>query len=153
MHKITLYCDGGCRGNGKKENIGGWGVYLTYGDYTKTMCGHTRQTTNNMMELTACIEGLRAIKKKEIPVEVMVDSSYVLNGITKWVYSWMKTGWLTSKKEPVENKDLWLALYNEKKQFTNITFIKVKGHSDNIGNNTADALANQAMDTLEDKEI
>ena len=79
------------------------------------------------MELTACIQALRALKRHDIPVEVMVDSAYVLNGITNWIYNWMKKGWVTSKKEPVENKELWQRLYEEKQKFTNITFIKVKG--------------------------
>lgn len=148
MEKIQIYCDGGCRGNGKEDNIGGWGAYLIYGDYKKELCGGTHQTTNNIMELTACIEGLRALKRYDIPVEVMVDSAYVLNGITNWIYGWMKKGWLTSKKEPVENRALWEALYEEKKKFASITFIKVKGHSTNAGNNKADELANKGMDQL-----
>ncbi|WP_053984019.1 ribonuclease HI [Niameybacter massiliensis] len=146
MDKIIIYCDGGCRGNGKNNNVGGWGVYLTYQDKTKELYGGTRGTTNNIMELTACIEGLRAVKWKDVPIEVMVDSAYVLNGITSWIYNWMKKGWVTSKKEPVENKELWQQLYAEKQKFKDIKFVKVKGHSDNFGNNKADALANRAMD-------
>lgn len=148
MSKVQIYCDGGCRGNGKENNVGGWGVYLIYGEYTKEMYGSARNTTNNIMELTACIEALRALKKYDLPVEVMVDSAYVLNGITNWIYGWMKKGWVTSKKEPVENKELWQALYEEKKKFNKITFVKVKGHSTNVGNNKADALANKGMDAL-----
>lgn len=148
MDKVRIYCDGGCRGNGKKNNIGGWGVYLTYKDYTKEIYGSSIGTTNNIMELTACIEGLKAIKKKDMPVEVLVDSNYVLNGITKWIYGWIKKGWTTSKKEPVENKELWIELYDIKKQFKEITFTKVKGHSTNFGNNKADELANKAMDSI-----
>lgn len=148
MEKIIIYCDGGCRGNGKEDNIGGWGVYFTYKDHIKELYGSAKGTTNNIMELTACIEGLRALKKYDMPVEVMVDSAYVLNGITSWIYNWMKKGWVTSKKEPVENKELWQALYNEKQKFKDIRFIKVKGHSDNFGNNKADALANKGMDAI-----
>lgn len=148
MEKIIIYCDGGCRGNGKANNVGGWGVYLTYKDSIKELYGSAKGTTNNIMELTACIEGLRALKKYDIPVEVMVDSAYVLNGITNWIYNWMKKGWVTSKKEPVENKALWQELYKEKEKFKDIRFIKVKGHSDNFGNNKADALANKGMDEI-----
>lgn len=148
MEKIIMYCDGGCRGNGKTNNVGGWGVYMTYKANLKTFYGNASGTTNNIMELTACVEGLRKLKRYDIPVEVMVDSAYVLNGITKWIYGWMNKGWLTSKKEPVENKELWQALYAEKQKFENISFIKVKGHSDNEGNNIADALANKAMDEI-----
>ena len=148
MDKIIIYCDGGCRGNGREDNVGGWGVYLTYEGSEKELYGGTKGTTNNIMELTACIQALRALKRHDIPVEVMVDSAYVLNGITNWIYNWMKKGWVTSKKEPVENKELWQRLYEEKQKFTNITFIKVKGHSDNVGNNRADALANKGMDEV-----
>ena len=148
MDKIIIYCDGGCRGNGREDNVGGWGVYLTYKVSEKELYGGTKGTTNNIMELTACIQALRALKRHDIPVEVMVDSAYVLNGITNWIYNWMKKGWVTSKKEPVENKELWQRLYEEKQKFTNITFIKVKGHSDNVGNNRADALANKGMDEV-----
>ncbi|MEG1148093.1 MAG: ribonuclease H, partial [Niameybacter sp.] len=123
MDKIIIYCDGGCRGNGKNNNVGGWGVYLTYKGKTKELYGSAKGTTNNIMELTACIEGLRALKKYDVPIEVMVDSAYVLNGITSWIYNWMKKGWVTSKKEPVENKALWQELYEEKQKFQEIKFI------------------------------
>lgn len=148
MDKIIMYCDGGCRGNGKENNIGGWGVYLTYQSHTKELYGSAKGTTNNVMELTACIEGLRSLKKQDIPVEVMVDSAYVLNGITNWIHGWIRNGWMTSKKEPVENKVLWQMLHEEKNKFKEIQFIKVKGHSDNYGNNKADALANKGMDLI-----
>lgn len=148
MDKIIVYCDGGCRGNGKKNNIGGWGAYLVYKENKKCLRGATRQTTNNIMELTSCIKALHALKRKDIPVEVVMDSAYVINGITKWIYGWMKKGWITSTREPVENQALWQELYQLKREFKTIQFIKVKGHADNEGNNRADALANEAMDAL-----
>lgn len=150
MDKVYIYCDGGCRGNGKKNNVGGWGVYLIYKNNTKCLYGSAQNTTNNIMELIACIKGLEAIKKRELPIEVLVDSNYVYQGITQWIYSWMKKGWINSKKEPVQNKKLWQELYTIKESFSYITFTKVKGHSDNIGNNIADALVNKAMDELEE---
>lgn len=146
MDKVYVYCDGGCRGNGKENNIGGWGVYLIYKDNKKELCGGTKNTTNNIMELTACIEGLKALNKKDLPVEVIMDSAYVIKGITEWIFSWMKKGWVTSQRTPVENKELWMQLYQLKSEFEDITFTKVKGHSDNEGNNKADELANRAMD-------
>ncbi len=146
--RVALYCDGGCRGNQDVNNIGGWGAYLRWGSHTKELSGAVRDTTNNKMELTACIEGLRAIKR-QVPIDVFVDSAYVYNGITDWIYGWMSKGWVNSKKEPVANKDLWLKLLDQKHRFVDITFNKVKGHSDNAGNNRADALANSAMDHLE----
>ena len=94
------------------------------------------------------IEGLRAIKNKNVPVDVYVDSAYVLNGITQWIFGWMKKGWVNSKKEPVANKELWQELLAQKNMFPDITFHKVKGHSTNAGNNKADELANRAMDMV-----
>lgn len=148
MDKILLYCDGGCRGNQSENNIGGWGAYMEYGVHKKEIYSGVKNTTNNRMELTACIEGLRAIKNKNIPIDVYLDSAYVLNGITSWINGWIKNGWRNSKKQPVENKDLWILLLEEKKKFTNINFVKVKGHSDNEGNNKADELANRGMDEV-----
>ena len=149
MTRLELYCDGGCRGNQADTNVGGWGAYLVWGEHTKELWGGEPNTTNNKMELTGAIEGLRAIKNRNVPVDVYVDSTYVLNGITQWIYGWMKKGWVNSKKEPVANKELWLQLLEEKRKFPDITFHKVKGHADNAGNNMADALANRAMDELQ----
>lgn len=148
MEKIYVYCDGGCRGNGKKENKGGWGVYLTYQGKSRCLYGGAKNTTNNIMELTSCIEGLKALKRRDLPVEVVMDSAYVINGITKWIFNWKQKGWVTSKKEPVENKALWEELDALKSTFSSIEFIKVKGHADNAGNNKADELANKGMDEL-----
>lgn len=148
MDKVYVYCDGGCRGNGKENNVGGWGVYLTYKGSTKELCGGAKNTTNNIMELTACIEGMKALTKKDIPVEIVMDSVYVVKGITEWIYGWIKKGWMTSQKKPVENKELWVTLYSLRNEFKDITFVQVKGHADNEGNNKADALANKAMDAI-----
>ncbi len=147
--RVELYCDGGCRGNQGKVNVGGWGALLKWGDHTKEIYGGERNTTNNKMELTAAIEGLRAVKNKTVGIDVYADSAYVLNGITNWIFGWIKKDWVNSKKEPVANKDLWLALLEEKNKFSDIEFHKVKGHSDNEGNNRADELANIAMDEVE----
>ncbi|MDD7203270.1 MAG: ribonuclease HI [Coriobacteriales bacterium] len=146
--RIELYCDGGCRGNQGRTNVGGWGVHLVWGEHVKDLHGGELNTTNNKMELTAAIEGLRAIKNKDVGVDVYVDSAYVLNGITSWIYGWMKKDWKNSKKEPVANKELWLELLAEKEKFADIEFHKVKGHANNVGNNRADELANIAMDEL-----
>lgn len=147
--RCQLYCDGGCRGNQHRTNVGGWGAYLIWGEHTKELWGGERDTTNNKMELTAVIEGLRALKRTNMGVDVYVDSAYVHNGITSWVYGWIKKDWKNSKKEPVANKDLWLTLLDEKKRFDDIVFHKVKGHADNEGNVKADELANRAMDEQE----
>jgi ribonuclease HI len=149
MERIALYCDGGCRGNQHGTNVGGWGVYLAWGEHTKELWGGETNTTNNKMELTACIEGLRAIRRKDYPVDVYCDSAYVLGGITDWIQGWVRNGWRTANKKPVANKDLWIALVEERDKFSDIRFCKVKGHSDNEGNIHADALANRAMDELQ----
>ena len=148
MKTIKIYTDGGCRGNQNNKNIGAWGVYMEYGDLKKELSGGAVDTTNNIMELTGCIEGLKAVKNKSLPVEVYLDSAYVLNGITSWIENWKKKGWRTANKKPVLNKELWVELDALKSQFTNIKFIKVKGHADNPGNNRADALCNETMDKL-----
>lgn len=148
MTRLEIYCDGGCRGNQAEKNVGGWGAYLVWGEHEKELFGGERNTTNNKMELMGAIEGLRAIKNKNVPVDVYVDSAYVLNGITQWIFGWMKKGWVNSKKEPVANKELWQELLAQKNMFSDITFHKVKGHSTNAGNNKADELANRAMDMV-----
>ena len=147
--KIYLFCDGGCRGNQEKVNIGGWGVLLQYKGSEKELCGGTRNTTNNKMELTSAIEGLKEIKNKTLPVEVVMDSQYVIKGITEWVNGWVRRNWQTSKKTPVENRELWESLLELKKQFTDISFKQVLGHSGHYGNEKADFLANKAMDEIE----
>ena len=143
---ISLYCDGGCRNNQNDSNVGGWGVLLLWRDAKKELRGSAFDTTNNKMELTACIEGLRAIKNKTFPVDVYLDSSYVLNGITGWIKNWQRNGWKTKSGTDVLNKELWLDLLDEKKKFKEIYFHKVRGHTNNAGNNRADELVNLAMD-------
>ena len=146
---IKLYTDGGCRGNQSDNNIGAWGAYMVYGDVSKEIKGGEINTTNNIMELKGCIEGLKAIKNKTLPVEVYLDSAYVLNGITNWIEGWKKKGWRTANKKPVLNKELWIELDSERNKFNNIEFIKVKGHAGNEGNEIADRLCNEAMDEIE----
>jgi ribonuclease HI len=149
MELIKGWSDGGCRGNGKEENIGAYAFYLEYWVDNKLI--HTKidgdisyTTTNNIEELKGCIELLKAIKNKSIKLEVYLDSAYVLYGITQWVKGWLKNGWKNSKKQDVANKELWLELYALVKQHE-VQFIKVKGHSDNEFNNRCDELARNAI--------
>lgn len=146
---IHLFTDGACRGNQNDNNIGAWGAYMKYKQFEHSVKGGTRNTTNNIMELTGCIEGLKSITNKEIPVIVYLDSAYVLNGITSWISKWKINGWRTSNKKAVENKELWIRLDNLVSEFKNIKFEKVKGHSDNEGNIKADLLCNKYMDEME----
>ena len=126
---------------------GGWGSILMYKDIKKEISGGKADTTNNIMELTAVIEGLKLLKY-ECEVEIYSDSAYVVNAFNnKWIYGWMKNNWKTSNKEPVKNKELWEELYSLTK-IHSVKFIKVKGHSDNEFNNRCDELAREAIKTL-----
>lgn len=137
-----MYCDGACKGNGVQENaVGGWGAYLKYKDSEKRFYGGSPNTTNNIMELTACIQGLKALKRSDIPVIIYTDSSYVVNGMTQWIQGWKAKGWKRAKNKPLLNAELWMELDNLCSIY-NVTFEWVKGHSTNLGNIEADRLAN-----------
>lgn len=147
MKKVLLYTDGACRGNGKESTIGGYGIVLIYKDVRKEIKKAFKNTTNNIMELSAVVEGL-SLLKEPCDVEVYSDSAYVVNAINnKWIDSWLKNGWKTANKTPVKNKELWQQLIELLKKHK-VKFIKVKGHSDNELNNRCDELANEAMDEV-----
>ena len=144
MEQITIYTDGACSGN---PGPGGWGAILMYKDNKKEISGGRKDTTNNVMELTAVIEGLKMLKFP-CDVEVYSDSAYVVNAFNqKWINSWIKNNWKTSGKEPVKNKEIWQELY-ELTKIHNVKFIKVKGHSDNEFNNRCDEMAREAIKNL-----
>ncbi len=136
-----MYTDGACRGN---PGPGGWGVIMHYRDTEKTLNGFDSETTNNRMELTAAIEGLRALKRS-CDVDLNTDSKYVLQGINRWIENWKTNGWKTAGKKQVKNVDLWRRLEQEKCRHR-ITWHWVKGHAGIRGNEMADRLANQAID-------
>ena len=139
MEKILIYTDGACSGN---PGPGGWGAILMYKDYKKEISGGNKETTNNIMEITAVIEALKLVKENfGAEIEIYSDSAYVVNAFNNgWIYNWRKNNWRTASKEPVKNKELWEELYDFTKKFK-IDFIKVKGHSDNEFNNRCDELA------------
>lgn len=139
MEKILIYTDGACSGN---PGPGGWGAILMYKDYKKEISGGNKETTNNIMEITAVIEALKLIKENfGAEIEIYSDSAYVVNAFNNgWIDNWRKNNWRTASKEPVKNKELWEELYDFTKKFK-IEFIKVKGHSDNEFNNRCDELA------------
>lgn len=143
MKTVTVYTDGACRGN---PGIGGWGVVLGHGEHTRELKGAESATTNNRMELTAAIRALEALKQS-CRVSLTTDSLYVRNGVTDWLPRWKRSGWRTSSRKPVKNKDLWTRLDQllEKHQ---VEWHWVKGHSGHPGNERADALANTAIDDL-----
>ena len=146
MTKVIIYADGGCRGNQNVTNVGGWGAVLRQGDHLKMIKGYDFNTTNNKMELTAAIKALEAIKRNRNPIEVYMDSAYVVNGINQWVEGWIRRNWRKSDKKPVENKELWQQLHKLKTELGFVSFIKVKGHAGVDDNEIADQLANEAMD-------
>ena len=144
MKAIEIYTDGACRGN---PGAGGWGVYLLYKNEKKEFYGGKLNTTNNQMELTAAIEGLKVLKEP-CKVKLYTDSKYVMDGINNWIANWKKNNWKTASKKDVKNKDLWIELDAETCKHE-IEWIWVKGHSGNIGNEKADALANMGIDNLD----
>ncbi len=140
MKEIEIYTDGACSGN---PGPGGWGAVLLYGNKRKELSGGDANTTNNRMEQTAVIEALKVLKEP-CKVKVYSDSAYVVNCFQQgWHKNWRKNGWVNSKKQPVENKDLWQALL-ALMEIHQVEYIKVKGHSDNALNNHCDFLATEA---------
>jgi len=103
IKRIQIYTDGGCRGN---PGIGGWGVYLKFGEHEKKLKGSQPLTTNNQMELTAVIKALEGIKDKSLPIDLHTDSKYVMTGINEWIANWKQRGWKTANKKPVKNQEL-----------------------------------------------
>ncbi|MBV8895387.1 MAG: ribonuclease HI [Acidobacteriaceae bacterium] len=139
LKQVQLITDGACLGNPGK---GGWACILRYGEFTREFFGSEPHTTNNRMELTAAIEGLKRLKES-CAVEVITDSEYLKNGITTWIHGWKKKNWVTSDKKPVKNSDLWMTLdslvnrHETKWKWT-------KGHASHEDNNRCDELATQA---------
>ena len=139
--EVNIYTDGACRGN---PGPGGWGALLVYGKNKKKIQGFSKNTTNNIMELTAAVESLKQLKRS-CNIIITTDSVYVKNGITIWIENWKKKGWKTSNKKDVKNKDLWIALDKECSKHS-IQWEWVKGHSGHTENEIADMLANEAID-------
>lgn len=137
IKKVFIWTDGACSGN---PGPGGWAAILKYGDAEKAISGGELSTTNNVMELTAVVKALCALKEKCI-VNLYSDSAYVVNAISQgWLYNWKKNGFITADKKQVKNQDLWKNL-DELLLKHDVTFIKVKGHAENENNNRCDSLA------------
>ncbi len=137
---VIIHTDGACSGN---PGPGGWGVVMDWNGTRKEICGGEKETTNNRMELMAAIEALNALKRN-CKVEMHVDSSYVKDGISKWIHGWKKNGWKTADKKPVKNVELWQALDEAIKRHE-ISWHWVKGHVGHPENERADELARQGM--------
>jgi len=139
LKKVDIFTDGACKGN---PGPGGWGVILRMGRHEKEMSGSDPSTTNNRMEMTAVIRGLKALIE---PCEVTIytDSRYVIDGITKWVHGWKRNGWVNASKQPVRNADLWHDLIEVAQRHT-IEWQWVKGHNGHVENERVDKLASDA---------
>ena len=138
---VEIYTDGACSGN---PGPGGWGAVLRYGTRVKEISGGERSgTTNNRMELMAAIAALESLTRPA-RVRLHTDSVYLRSGVTAWLPNWKRNGWRTADRKPVKNADLWqrLEAATERHQ---ITWLWVKGHAGDPGNERADALANQGM--------
>jgi ribonuclease HI len=143
MTKVDIYTDGACRGN---PGPGGWAALLVCGSERKEVTGSDPATTNNRMELSAAIHGLKALKRR-CAVTLYTDSKYVLQGVTEWLPNWKARGWRTAAKEPVKNQDLWEELDRAVAE-QDIEWQWVKGHSGHDGNEHVDKLANLAIDRM-----
>ncbi|MEW4467989.1 ribonuclease HI [Parasphingorhabdus sp. JC815] len=136
---VEIATDGACKGN---PGPGGWGALIRFGTKEKEISGGEPETTNNRMELRAAIEALNTLKRP-CKVKLSIDSTYVKDGITKWVFNWQKNGWRTAAKKPVKNADLWQDLLEAVKRH-DIEWHWVKGHAGDADNERADMLASDA---------
>ncbi len=147
MKKVEAFTDGACSGN---PGPGGWGAILRHGRHEKELSGGEELTTNNRMELMAAIAALEALKE---PCEVHLtsDSTYLRDGITKWIHEWKRNGWKTAAKKPVKNADLWQRLEAAAAPH-DVHWHWVKGHAGHEENERADALAREAIRRLKDQK-
>lgn len=143
MKRVLIHTDGACKGN---PGPGGWGALLDYDGRKKELTGGETQTTNNRMELMAAIVALETLKQA-CAVTLHTDSTYVMKGLNEWLPGWKARGWKTADKKPVKNQDLWerLELAAARHQ---VEWKWVKGHAGDPGNERADQLANQGIETL-----
>jgi ribonuclease HI len=148
MKHVDIFTDGACSGN---PGPGGWGAVLRSGEHEKELCGGERDTTNNRMELTAAIEALEALTEP-CQVTLTTDSTYVRDGITRWLANWKQNGWRTAAKKPVKNQELWQKLDRQASRH-DVTWKWVKGHSGHPENERADMLANQGMIAVKESDI
>lgn len=138
---VDIWTDGACKGN---PGLGGWGALLRHGGREKAICGGEANTTNNRMELMAVIQALKALKRP-CQVRVHTDSQYVQKGMNEWLPGWKARGWRTADKKPVKNADLWQELEQQAAKHE-LTWLWVRGHAGDPGNERADQLANEGVE-------
>jgi ribonuclease HI len=143
---VTIYTDGGCKGN---PGPGGWGALLIYKGREREIYGGEALTTNNRMELMAAIAALETLKRS-CPVDLHTDSQYLRNGITEWIRGWKANGWKTAQKKPVKNADLWQRL-DTARQRHKVNCHWVRGHEGHPENERAHNLAQRGI--AEQEEI
>ncbi|MFL2980446.1 MAG: ribonuclease HI [Methylophilaceae bacterium] len=139
---IKIYTDGACKGN---PGPGGWGALIDDGNVQNEIFGGEDNTTNNRMEIMAVIMALETIEVDD-EITVFTDSKYVQKGINEWIKNWKINGWRSSNKKPVKNKDLWIQL-DDLTSKLKINWVWIKGHSGHLGNERADFLANQGVNS------
>lgn len=152
MTQLFAYTDGACSGN---PGPGGWGVLLIAKDgdtvlKKRELCGGEPDTTNNRMELTAAISALTSLNRRAA-ITIVTDSSYVKDGLTKWIHGWKRNGWKTAAKKPVKNEDLWRQL-DDAVAAHDVSWEWVKGHAGHEENERADKLANDGMAPFKPKK-
>jgi len=141
MKKVTIYTDGACSFN---PGPGGWAAVLLHKGREKQIFGFNPETTNNRMELSAVLEGLKALKEA-CDVTVYTDSAYIHRAFEQgWIDRWQTNGWRTAAKQPVENQDLWKAILEASKKHS-VKYKKVKGHAGDKYNDMCDKLARDAI--------
>jgi len=140
MKKVTMYTDGACSGN---PGPGGWGTILIYGKSVRKISGFSSETTNNIMELTAFIEGMKVLKEK-CYVDLYTDSRYLTESATLWLSGWIANGWKTSSKKDVKNVGLWKEIVRLMAMHL-INFNWVKGHDGNVYNEECDRMAREEI--------
>ena len=149
LFMLEIYTDGSCLGN---PGPGGWGVLIKKPLQPIELCGHDKMTTNNKMELTAALEALKWVQSQDenfVHVTIFTDSTYLRDGITKWIHGWKLNNWRNAKKDPVKNKELWESI-DKLSQDLNITWQWIKAHQGHLENEHVDKLAyRQALSARE----
>ena len=143
MAHVEIFTDGACSGN---PGPGGWGAILRSGEHEKELSGGEFDTTNNRMELMAAISALEELKASS-QIDLHTDSTYVKDGITKWIHNWERNGWKTAAKNPVKNVDLWKRLKAALSRH-DVSWHWVKGHAGHPDNERADELARMGITSL-----